>query len=119
MAGFNKVILLGRLTADPELAPMLSRAAELLDEGRDLADALRTSGLLTGAEGRSALVAGRTGHMDTALAQISRARREETDRVIDKLLALIEPVTVGLLCVAVAVLMLSILLPALDLLSTI
>ncbi len=107
------------LTADPELAPMLSRAAELLDEGHDLADALRTSGLLTGAEGRSVLVAGRTGHMDTALAQISRDRREETDRVIDKLLALIEPVTVGMLCVAVTALMLSILLPALSLLRTI
>ena len=57
--------------------------------------------------------------MDTALAQISRDRREETDRVIDKLLALIEPVTVGMLCVAVTALMLSILLPALSLLRTI
>ena len=98
---------------------MLSRAAELLDEGHDLVDALRTSGLLTGAEGRSVLVAARTGHMDSALAQISRDRREETDRVIDKLVALIEPVTVAVLCVAVAALMLSILLPALSLLGSI
>jgi type II secretory pathway component PulF len=57
--------------------------------------------------------------MDTALAQISQDRREETDRAIDKALALIEPVTVAVLCVAVAALMLSILLPALGLLGTV
>ena len=62
------------LTADPELSPMLTAAAELLDQGNDLAEALRTSGLLTGAEGRTVLVAARAGHMDTALAQISRIR---------------------------------------------
>ena len=107
------------LTADPELTPMLAAAADLLDRGHDLAEALRTSGLLTGAEGRSVLVAARAGHMDTALAQISRERREETDRTIDKALAMIEPVAVAVLCVAVAVLMLSVLLPALSLLHTI
>ena len=107
------------LTADPELAPLLAQTAELLDRGHDLAEALRGSGLLTGAEGRSVLVAARSGHMDTALAQISRDRREETDRIIDKALAMIEPVTVAVLCVAVAALMLSILLPALRLLHTI
>ena len=107
------------LTADPELAPMLSRAAGLLDEGHDLADALRTTGLLTGAEGRMVLVAARTGHMDTVLAQISRDRREETDRSVDSAVAMIEPIAVAVLCVAVAALMLSILLPALSLLGSI
>ena len=107
------------LTKDPELSPMLTAAAELLDEGSDLAEALRTSGLLTGAEGRTVLVAARTGHMDTALAQISRDLREETDRTIDNAVAMIEPVTVAILCAAVAALMLSILLPALGLLGSI
>ena len=107
------------LVPDPELAPMLTAVSEQLDEGRDLGEALRASGLLTGSEGRTVLVAARTGHMDTALGQISRERREETDRAIDKALALIEPVTVAVLCVAVAALMLSILLPALGLLGTV
>lgn len=108
-----------QLTADPELSPMLTNAAELLDQGNDLAEALRTSGLLTGAEGRTVLVAARSGHMDTALAQISRDLREETDRTVDNIVALIEPVTVAVLCAAVAALMLSVLLPALDLLNMI
>jgi len=107
------------LTAAPELAPMLTAAADLLDRGHDLAEALRASGLLTGAESRSVLVAARTGHMDAALAQISRDRQEDTDRAIDNAVALIEPVTVAVLCVAVAALMLSILLPTLNLLHTI
>ena len=98
---------------------MLTDAAERLDQGNDLAEALRDSGLLTGAEGRTVLVAARTGHMDTALAQISRDLREETDRTIDSTVALIEPVTVAVLCAAVAALMLSILLPALSLLNMI
>ena len=107
------------LVPDQELAPMLTAVSEQLDEGRDLGEALRASGLLTGSEGRTVLVAARTGHMDGALGQISRDRREETDRAIDKALALIEPVTVAVLCVAVAALMLSILLPALGLLGTV
>ena len=111
--------LAAELTADPELEPLLTGAKALLDEGRDLAEALRTSGLLTGSEGRTVLVAARTGHMDTALAQISRDRREEADRAMDRAVALIEPVTVAVLCAAVAALMLSILIPALSLLHTI
>ena len=111
--------LAAELTADPELAPKLGEVKDLLDEGRDLAEALRASGILEGAEGRTVLVAARTGHMDTALAQISRDRREEADRAVDRALALIEPVTVAVLCAAVAALMLSILVPALSLLRTI
>ena len=111
--------LAAELVRDPELTPMLTDTARLLDEGHDLAEALRASGLLAGAEGRTVLVAARTGHMDTALAQISQDRREETDRTIGNALALIEPVTVAVLCIAVAALMLSILLPALRVLHTI
>ena len=111
--------LASELTADPELSPMLPAAAELLDRGSDLGEALRSSGLLTGAEGRTVLVAARTGHMDTALAQISHDLKEETDRTIDNAVAMIEPVTVAILCAAVAALMLSILLPALSLLGSI
>ncbi|MBQ3486702.1 MAG: type II secretion system F family protein [Clostridia bacterium] len=111
--------LAGELTADPDLAPTLTAVKEQLDEGLDLAEALRSSGLLTGSEGRTVLVAARTGHMDTALAQISRDRREEADRTVDRAVALIEPVTVAVLCAAVAALMLSVLLPALSLLHTI
>ena len=111
--------LAAELTADPELAPKLTAVGEQLDEGRDLAEALRSSGILSGSEGRTVLVADRSGHMDTALAQISRDRREAADRTIDNAVALIEPVTVAVLCAAVAALMLSILLPALSLLHTI
>lgn len=110
--------LASQLNTDAALAEKLDRCREELNSGRDLADALRTTGILGGSEARLVLVGRRTGSLDTAFSRISQDCREEADQAIDSAIAAIEPVMVALLSLVVAVLMLSVLLPMLGLLSS-
>lgn len=99
------------------LAEKLEKARSLLNQGQDLAEVLRSTGILRGAEGRLALMGRRTGSLDAALSQISQDCREAADRAIDRAIAAIEPVMVTVLSVLVAIMLLSVLVPMLGLLS--
>lgn len=99
------------------LAGKLNEARALLNQGQDLAEVLRGTGILRGAEGRLVLMGRRTGSLDAALSQLSQDFRDEADRAIDRCLGAIEPVMVAVLSVLVAIMLLSILVPMLGLLS--
>ena len=99
------------------LAQKLEQARAKLLQGQDLAEVLRSTGILQGAEGRLVLMGRRTGTLDAALSQISRDCREEADRAIDRCLAVIEPAMVAVLSVLVGIMLLSVLVPMLGLLS--
>ena len=99
------------------MAEKLKAAKDLLNQGEDLAEVLRTTGILRGAEGRLALMGRRTGSLDTALSQISQDCREAADRAIDRTIAAIEPVMVAVLSILVGIMLLSVLVPMLGLLT--
>ena len=110
--------LASEMNRDPALESKLRQARDLLNEGEDLAEALRRAGILRGNFARQVLLGRRTGSLDAALAQISQDCREEADLAIDQAIASIEPMMVLLLSLLVGILLLSILLPMLGLLST-
>lgn len=109
--------LAAELNSHGALAQKLEQARAKLLQGEDLAEVLRSTGILRGAEGRLVLMGRRTGTLDAALSQISRDCREEADRAIDRCIAVIEPVMVTVLCVLVGIMLLSVLVPMLGLLS--
>lgn len=109
--------LAAELNSHGVLAQKLEQARAKLLQGEDLAEVLRSTGILRGAEGRLVLMGRRTGTLDAALAQISRDCREAADRAIDRCIAVIEPVMVTVLSVLVGIMLLSVLVPMLGLLS--
>ena len=109
--------LAAELNSHGVLAQKLEQARAKLLQGEDLAEVLRSTGILRGSEGRLVLMGRRTGTLDAALAQISRDCREAADQAIDRCIAVIEPAMVTVLSVLVGIMLLSVLVPMLGLLS--
>ncbi len=84
---------------------------EKLEEGTSLNDALMSGGIFS-VEYQGMIVAGmRTGETDEMLMTIAKRYEEEAEDRIHKLLSIIEPTLVAILCVLVGMVMLSVMLP--------
>jgi len=90
---------------------------KLVMEGRSLAEAVSETGLLEPVYAKMLAVAVKTGKMDSAMSEIASQCEEEMYTSLDRLTGSIEPAIVVLMAVMVGIIMLSVLLPLLDILS--
>lgn len=100
--------------------PFLSKIESCIEKvasGEDLCDSLLSSGIFTGVYTKMASIASRTGVMDEVMKKISAAYEEEIDTRIGKILAAVEPTLVVILSVAVGVILLSVMLPLINIMS--
>lgn len=103
--------LAAELTADTALKERLSKCVTSLNNGENLAAALRSTGLFSGLYARMTTVGERTGTMDKVLLQISERYLDEADRRIGGFLAVIEPTLVILLSLITGIILFSVMLP--------
>ena len=90
-----------------------------LDGGADLTEGLRVSGLLPRAECRLLEAGIKSGSSENVLAQISQRLAEESDAAIEDSLSKIEPTLVIVLCVMVGVILLTVMLPLMNIMNAI
>lgn len=106
------------LTGNETFNKKIAAAKEELANGTELATALVKAGIFTGMFGRMAAVGTRTGLLDDTMQKIADANQEKVDRRLAALIAAIEPVMVVLLSAVVGVILLSVMLPLVDIMSS-
>jgi type IV pilus assembly protein PilC len=95
----------------------LSACQEKVSLGEDLCDSLLACGIYSGIYTRMASIASRTGAMDEIMRKIAEQQEEEIDARIAGILSAVEPTLVIILSVVVGLILLSVMLPLINIMS--
>ncbi len=99
------------ITGSDAIRAKIQRVIDEFDKGVSLADAIITSGIFSTAY-TGMLVAGmRSGTVDSMFMSIAERYHIEAQRYTQRLLSIIEPTLVAILCIVVGMVMLSVMLP--------
>ncbi len=101
------------------IADKVPAAISEVDKGEELGKVLVDYDVLDGFEAKILLSASRAGQTETAMQNLADIYAEETEEGIDRLLGMLEPALVGLLSVAIGVILLSVMLPLINIMSAI
>lgn len=97
----------------------IARCRELIAEGGKFDEAMSTSGILTGLQGRMLSVGLKSGVGDTVLAKLSGQYDEEIDERLNSLSSYVETVLIVLLSVIVGAVLISVMMPLISVISSI
>lgn len=111
--------LVTSLNDDGYFQKKINSCQSLIDEGKDLSEALYSSGVFTGMYARMASIGGKTGSMDQVMDKISGLYQDNIDTRINNGLAVLEPTLVISLSLIVGVILLSVMLPLMGIMSSI
>ena len=110
----------GRLLADvPAAANRCNQCAEALRSGKTLAAAMGDHGFLTSGESRMLSLGLREGSGDRVMAEIARRLMEDANEALEETVAKIEPAMVLGASVLVGIILLSVMLPLMDIMAAI
>lgn len=107
------------LLADVPAASRCEIAAARLKNGADLPDALSAAGFLSPSMARMLAVGLRGGNADTVMAGIAEKMAEEAQQALEDRIAKVEPVLVTAASVLVGAILLAVMLPLMNIMSTI
>lgn len=93
----------------------LSTAADMVGQGRTLADGLTSSGLFPPVTRRMVAVGEASGTLSQMLERVAHVQEEETDRLLSALTSLVEPVIILCMGSMVGFVVLAVLMPIFDL----
>ena len=88
-----------------------------MENGTDIAEALVKAGIFTGVYARMTSIAGKAGMMDEMMGRIADECEEEVDEKLSSMIAVLEPTLVIILSVIVGTILLSVMLPLLEIMS--
>lgn len=111
--------LAAQLTQDLITDGSLARAQELLTQGNELGSVLKESGIFSGLDASLISIGFRTGSAETALLQISQKCEEKAEQKIQKAVGIIEPTLTAVLSILTGTILVSVMLPLLNILSNI
>lgn len=106
------------LTGNRRISARLDECEKLVLEGEGFADAVKKSGLLNPMDSHSLRSAYKAGTFETAWRKISERCRNECDRRIYGAVSLIEPIMIGIIAVMIGSLLLAVMLPMTDIISS-
>jgi len=116
----DSIELASTLTNDsPMLASKSEQCRSLLNEGNNLADALRQSGILSVRDGRLLALGDQSGMTDNTMAEIVRRSDTSVQDEIARLVGRIEPTLVIFTSVVVGIILLSVMLPLIGIMTSI
>lgn len=107
------------LNDDKMFGKKIEQCKAFVTEGKNLSDALFSSGIFTGMYARMASIGGKTGSLDQVMDKIAGLYQEEIDTRINNGLAILEPTLVIALSLIVGVILLSVMLPLMGIMATI
>lgn len=108
-----------QLVDDPDFCQKIASAREAIQNGEDFSDALNKAGIFSGIDARMVSVGFRAGAADSALSDIASRLQTETDEKLQSLAGLLEPTLVAVLSVLVGLILLSVMLPLVNVMSNI
>lgn len=106
------------LTGNKRISARLVECEKLVLDGDGYADAVKKSGLLDPLDAHSLRTAYKAGTFETAWRKISERCQSECDRRIYGAVSLIEPIIIGIIAVIIGSLLLAVMLPMTDIIST-
>lgn len=114
------LILASELQAGPpEAKARCQKCAEQLAAGEELSTVLKESGMLPPAACRLLTLGMRGGYGDTVMDEVARRLTEESETALDNRIDYIEPILVLAASVLVGIILLSVMLPLMDIMSAI
>ena len=111
--------LVTQLVDDPDFCQKINSAREAIHNGEDFSTALNKAGIFSGMDARMVAVGFRAGAADTALADIASRLQDETDEKLQSMAGLLEPTLVAVLSILVGLILLSVMLPLVNVMSNI
>ena len=110
---------ISQLLADSPLAPELTRCQACLEEGISFPQAVEKAGLLSGLQAGLLSAGFRAGAQEEALTELAQRCQDEAEDRLGRMLSRFEYSLVVVLCLAVGLVLLSVMLPLLGALSAI
>lgn len=103
----------------PKAAARCLRCKELMDEGKDLAEAMKRAGMLPAASCRMLVLGMRSGAGDDAMAGIAKRLSEDARQAVRVRIAGVEPALVVITSLMVGAILLSVMLPLMNIMKAI
>ena len=107
----------GHIVDAPEFETKVEKCKDSFAETMDIGKAFSLSGIFGGLYGRMAILGAKTGNMENVLEKVASTYQEEADEEINDLIAVVEPTLVIVLSVIVGIILLSVMLPLLNIMS--
>ena len=107
----------GRIVEAPDFEKKLEKCKNSFSETMDVGRAFSLSGIFGGLYGRMAILGAKTGNMENVLEKVATTYQEQADEEINDLIAVVEPTLVIVLSVIVGIILLSVMLPLLNIMS--
>ena len=105
------------LIEDDDFRKKVAECKADMEKGTDIAEALVKAGIFTGVYARMTSIAGKAGMMDEMMGRIADECEEEVDEKLSSMIAVLEPTLVIILSVIVGTILLSVMLPLLEIMS--
>ena len=113
------VELASGLMEDPDAREKARACLARMDAGDSFAEAVASSGMFQEMHSRMIAVGARSGALDSVMGGMAEIYQEQADDGLDRTVSRVEPVLVGLMCLLTGGVLLSVMLPLLDILSSI
>ena len=107
----------GRIVDAPDFEAKVEKCKDSFAESMDIGKAFSLSGIFGGLYGKMAILGAKTGNMETVLEKVASTYQEEADEEINYLIAVVEPTLVIILSIIVGIILLSVMLPLLNIMS--
>lgn len=104
---------------DPLLKENIRTCSTSMSKGESFIDSVSQLSLFSGIHVQMLNMGQRTGEMDSVMRKLTSIYENEADRSISNTVSLIEPVLVGTLCVVIGFILISVMLPLMNIMSSI
>lgn len=111
--------LAAELVNNPHMQERIAKCKESIRQGDSFARALIVSGIFSQIYSSWITIGYKTGNMDEVMHRIFTAYEKETDERLSRLLSVLEPTLVIILCIFIGLILISFLLPLLGIMSSI
>lgn len=92
---------------------------DLINKGHSFSDAVTQTQIFSGIYGRMVSIGVKTGSIDEVMKRLANIYNDQADEAIDKTVALVEPTLVGILCIVIGIILLTVMLPLMGIMSSI
>ena len=107
----------GKIVDTKEFEEKVEKCKDSFAETMDIGKSFSMSGIFGGLYGRMAILGARTGNMETVLEKVATTYQEQADEEINDMIAVVEPTLVIILSVIVGLILLSVMLPLLNIMA--
>ncbi len=97
----------------------IKKCIELIHKGHSFSDSITQSNIFIGIYSRMVSIGAKTGSLDEVMERLAVIYGDQADESIEKAVSLIEPILVGLLCLIIGAILLTVMLPLMSIMSSI